>query len=280
MVGRSKGGLLVKGLTARTAEVLLEAVRNPLVFALLFLGFVPDIYQTRILLAVKEGYRRLVLVTGRQFGKTTITAVIAAWYAFTHKNKMILCTAPTKPQASIVFNRIKEFIGRNPLLASMVVRETRTEIWLSNGSRIFVKPAWQDAKSVRGLTVDMLIVDEAAFIHENAWVVLTPTQATKGEDAYTILLSTPFGKSNYFARAYMDSLRPDSRWKSFRYPSTVCPRISREYLRMEFERLSEIDFRREYLAEFVEEESLYFPPSLLQRVLRDYRLIRPEDLGI
>ena len=69
--------------------------------------------------------RFIVYRSGRQVGKTMSTAVKTIHYAFfapllmeTVKNEcIIVIAAPTQNQSSIMFNRIRDLIMRNDLLA-------------------------------------------------------------------------------------------------------------------------------------------------------------------
>lgn len=263
-------------------EALLEALerarRDPVFFVIAFLGETPDPYQAKVLKSVAEGKKRLVLVFGRQVGKSTVSSWVALWYSVTHSGKNVLVTAPTRDQAQIIFNRIRNYLEGSPALYSLVKRATQTEIWLRNGTKILVKPSFHDARYLRGKTVDFLIVDECAFVNDEVWAVLNPMIITRYDEAYVLLISTPFGNRNYFAQRYYESFKPGSKWTSFHYPSTVCPRISLEALWEEYQRLPELTFRQEYLAEFVEEADLYFPPSIVTNNIRDYRAKRITEL--
>jgi hypothetical protein len=67
-----------------------------------------------------------------------------------------------------------------------------------NGSVIEALPAIE--RTVRGFSVDLLIVDEAAGVPDHDYHGLLPTLAAiKGGQ---VLLSTPRGKRGFFSRSY------------------------------------------------------------------------------
>mgnify|MGYP003878084477 CR=1 FL=1 len=237
---------------------------DPVAFAKL-VGFEPFDYQAELL---RDASKRIVACWGRQTGKSTTTALKALHFAFANPNKTILIVSPSERQSQLMFAKIRRFLhaevqlanGRRirPLEAS-IVRETQGMIELTNGSVIIPLPCSPD--KIRGFTADLVIIDEAAFMPEEVItsVVMPMLAATDGT---LIMLSTPWSKDHIFYRAFSGELEG---WSVHHVPSSKCPLIKPGFLEAQRRVMTEAEFRREYLAEFVEEEACYFPMGLILR---------------
>lgn len=130
------------------------------------------------------------------------------------------------------------------------------------GSRIMSMPVGKTGIYIRCKTLDVLVGEEAAFIPEAVWVALLPmlavSEKTRGF-GWQILLSTPFGKGGHFYQSHFDK-----DFKSIHVSAEACPRISREFLRKEKERLSSVEYSQEYLGNFTESFDQFFPTDLIK----------------
>ena len=133
---------------------------------------------------------------------------------------------------------------------------TRTVIQLDGGSRIIALPASMNL--LRGFTADLIICDEAAFVEERLIVqVMFPMLATT--NGALILLCTPWGRENIFYQAFMD---PDC--STHHVKSSECPLISRDFLEEQRRNMTEMAYRMEYEAEFLESATSYFSQDLIR----------------
>ena len=246
---------------ANLAEALRKIKEDPVKFAEL-IGFKPFPYQAKLL---KDRSKRIVACWGRQTGKSTTAALKALHFAFTGRGRTVLIISPSLRQSRLMFSKVRAFLharvlvnGRELLpLEGSVVKEARSGILLSSGSRIIPLPCSPDR--VRGFTAHMVVVDEVSFVPEELITdVLMPMLATT--DGYIILLGTPWTREHVFYRAFSGQL---PGWSIHHVPSSECPLIKREFLEEQRAIMPEADFRREYMAEFVEEGAYFFPPSLL-----------------
>jgi hypothetical protein len=114
--------------------------------------------------------REFWCVCGRRAGKDSVASAIAAYQAafFDKQHKLrpgeralVVLLALDKDQAKIALNMIRAFFSEIPMLKSMVIRETREGLELSNGVDIQVYT--NDFRSVRGRTILCAILDECAF---------------------------------------------------------------------------------------------------------------------
>ena len=240
----------------------LRAIReDPVLFARL-VGFKPFPYQARLL---RDRSKRIVACWGRQTGKSTTAALKALHFAFTGRDRTVLIISPSRRQSDLMFEKVRAFLharvrlgGREirPLEGS-VARESRDRVCLTNGSRLVALPC--SPERVRGFTAHMVIVDETAFVPEELITsVLMPMLATT--DGTLILLGTPWTRDHVFYRAFSGQL---PGWSIHHVPTTACPLVSRAFLAEQKASLTEAEFRREYLAELVEEGAHFFPSELV-----------------
>lgn len=207
----------------------------------------PYDYQIRF---VREEGRRVVIKAARQTGKSTAAAIKALHTALL-PHKTVLIVSPSLRQSVEIFKRIKSYVVKAGITPR---RETQTELELENGSRIVSLPASEH--TIRGYTAHMLIVDEAAFVPDELFDAIIPSlAATNGT---LILLSTPFGKEGFFYHAWLDPA-----FSHHEFSAAECPHYSKEFLAAERERMSDLAFRQEYLAEFVDDAAAVFPHSLV-----------------
>lgn len=155
----------------------------------------------------------------------------------------------TEPTKSEIILKGKE-TGKKPL--------TRWDY----GSRIMSMPVGKTGIYIRCKTLDVLVGEEAAFIPEAVWVALLPmlavSEKTRGF-GWQILLSTPFGKGGHFYQSHYDK-----DFKSIHVSAEACPRISREFLKKEKERLSSVEYSQEYLGNFTESFDQFFATDLIK----------------
>jgi phage FluMu gp28-like protein len=236
-------------------------VRIRCFFAKDFFGFTPFDYQEKIL---RDNSKRIVACAGRQIGKTTITAIKAIHFAFTQPKRTILIVSPSLRQSIIMFDRILDFVNSNPLIKSQVARKTRTLIHFRHCSRIIALPCGPGGKTLRGHACDMIILDEANFVPDEVLAsVVIPMISTT--DGYLIMLSTPWTRDSYFYKAFTNP-----NYSTYKFPSAINPLIKSDFLAEQKAMMSELEFRREYEAEFVDEAGAFLPVALLRACCEDY----------
>lgn len=141
-----------------------------------------------------------IIMMGRQTGKTTIATLYILWYALFHSSKCIAVLANKASQAEEILLRIKNAYIKLPLwLQQGLVKWNNGEILMENETKIFTGAS--SSSSVRGKSIDLLLVDEFAFIDDNMaekfMQSVFPTQAAK-QDAMMILISTPKGMNHFY----------------------------------------------------------------------------------
>jgi len=210
---------------------------------------------------VLEHDGNITIRSGRQVGKSVVVAEKAVRFALGHDNSSTLILAASQRQASLLFEKVR---------GTLALREvdpfdgepTLSKLTLKNGSRIYCLPAGKTGAFIRGYTIDLLIIDEAAYVPEVVFNAIIPMIAVSRKKGlgYIILLSTPFGKGGYFYHSFGD---PDFR--QWHVSSEKCPRIPGKLLTKERKRLSKAQYLQEWCGEFAEEYNQFFKSDLLQR---------------
>lgn len=222
------------------ADSLAEAL-DPVLLARR-VGMEPDPWQSEVL---RSSARRLVLLTARQAGKSSVVSVMAMHRALYHPGALILIFAPSQRQAVRLFKacaRIYRELGR-PVEAEV---ENALSMELENGSQIVALPA--DPNTVRGYpAVDLLIIDEAAWVSDELYETVRPMLAVSA--GQLVVMSTPFGRRGFFYRA---ATTDDGRWTRYTVTAADCPRITPEFLEEERDSKGARVFAQEYECRFID----------------------------
>ncbi len=243
-------------------KTILELV-DPVAWVKSYAGFVPWPYEEELL---RDNHIKTRIVRkARQIGITTTIAHEAVWKAYTSKERVILIISPSLRQSLIVMAKIQATIDSDPHLASMIFRRNKSEVHLKNGSLIAATPNNPDR--IRGYAATDIYLDEAAHFLNDEPVMraIKPMLiATKG--TFTVV-STPFGKRGLFWDQYQiatnrKGLVSGAKAYDF-YPSTISPLITEADLKRERLNLTDLEFRQEYLGEFLEEVDVYLPMDLI-----------------
>lgn len=218
-------------------------------------GFTPHIGQRKIINQILSSDSFFhIIKAGRQWGKSMMTQNLMLYYAINNPKYIVVWTAPSHSQAKhsmlSIYNAIKN--------SGIVVGYNKTErkIELTNGSVLYFTGT--DTEHYRGLSVDILICDEAAFFKPEVFSALLPTLAVRGKKC--IMISTPRGKNNNFYRYY--TMGQDTTNKTYQSYSGMLednPFRNTELIESERQALPSFIFNQEYLAEFVDDGSTVFP---------------------
>jgi hypothetical protein len=211
--------------------------------------------------------------SGRQAGKSRTVAVCGLHTAFVAPNRRVLVLSAGEQAARDLLAECAR-LASSPLLAGSVIDESNSEIVLSNGSWIRSVPASE--RQIRGLSVDLLVIDEAAFVADELWTAARFTTISRRESR-VLLASTPFGRADrFFATAWRAGQRGEASYESFHWPSTISPLVDKELLEVWRASSTDREYRREVEAEWVEDHGAYFTDAELEGATGDYDLVPPE----
>ena len=223
-------------------------------------------HQRRVLLS---SARHKVVVCGRRWGKTG-TGLLATikghgpergWFKGALDGGTIWWVAPTFPISNIIWRQLKR-ASKN---AWSDKGEQERRIEFPGGGSIEVKSA-DNPDSLRGEGLDGLVIDESAFVAEDAWkAALRPALADK--KGWTIHIGTPNG-FNWFKELF-DRAGRDTKgqWERWQKPTSDNPLIDQDELDEALLDMGEAMFSQEHMAQFVnmagaEFSALYFPDDM------------------
>lgn len=196
-----------------------------------------------------------VVVGGRRVGKSKMALMELIKHCLETPKAMGWWVSPTIAMAREVgweeFRDYKDIL--DPAIEN--VHETLLRVTFKNGSHLYFKGA-DNEKGLRGRGISMLVIDEAAFVDPDIWTrALRPALSDKQGRA--ILISTPNGRNWFYDLAEYAS-REDNDWGYYHWPTIMNPLITEQELREAANLISEIDFRQEYLAEFITREGMVY----------------------
>lgn len=199
-------------------------------------GEVPHVWQEDYL----AEHRDTVVLKGRQVGASTAAGVIVVRRAVYVPMSLCAIVSPSLKQSTEVKDRAKEHLQN---LGIKLKRDSSSLIELHNGSRIMSLPG--SAKSVRGWSAHVLVLDEAAYIEPETFLAARATvAATRGR---TIVQSTPEAPYGHFWDTWNDK---GDRWAHFSVTSEEVGTITPEFLAAERALLPPEKFAQEYLGQF------------------------------
>lgn len=189
-----------------------------------------------------------VVVTGRQFGKTNLGAVMCVASALT--GGQVWWVAPTFPLTEYGWNVILNMTGQiRDNAGNQLCRVEGRPVWrvsFPGGGSIQARSA-DNPDSLRGATLDGMVFDECAQAKPEAWPILRPTLAVRR--GWGVFISTPKG-TNWFYDLYQEA-EGNPTWKRWRFPSTDSPYLHPDEMEEARRGMSSLLFSQEFLAEFI-----------------------------
>ena len=191
-----------------------------------------------------------VVACGRRWGKTTLGLAMAS--AVAQAGGRVWWVAPTYGLAFHPWRALR--LAHRDIWEAKL--ESERHIDLPGGGSLTVKSA-DDPDTLRGVGLDFVVLDEAAFLSEETWTaVIRP--ALSDRNGRALMISTPRGR-NWFWQAYLRGQDPfHTEWHSWTYPTGANPLILPQEIEEARALLPERVFRQEYLAEFVEDGGTVF----------------------
>ncbi len=214
-----------------------------------------DPWQKKVLKSKKD----VLIVSGRQCGKTTVVSMLAAKTALEKPNQFILIGSGVIDQAEHLFRKIKDYMLTKHK-DKVVGKPTIGFMELTNKSKILCVPVGDTGDSMRGYTATMIILDEAALIPDRAWEAIEPgISVSKGR---MVLLSTPKYKRGFFYKEFQNK----EKYLIKKISARNCPRHSQSFLDQKEAQKSAVVFAQEYLGEFADDYNRKFTTEWIKKV--------------
>ena len=184
---------------------------------------------------VKDPARFKVICAGRRWGKSRVGSLIGIVTAL--RGGKAWWVAPSYKMGAVGWDYIRQLVRKVP---NHKVNESNRKIETPNNGWIQIRSA-DDPDSLRGEGLDMVILDECAFMRERAWTeALRPALSDRKGKA--IFFSTLKGK-NWFWRLTQQT---DRDWKVFNFPTSTNPFIEQSEIEAARRVMPERIFLQEY----------------------------------
>jgi len=196
--------------------------------------------------------RMVILMEGRQQGKTTTSAAYILWYTLFQANKSVAILANKASAAREVLDRYQVMYEMLPKwMQQGVVTWNKGDIELENGSKVFTSAT--TTSGIRGKSVNMLYVDEAAIIPntvaEQFFTSVYPT-ISAGQTTKILLSSTPLGY-NHFWKFWNDAEKGRNGFVPLFIPYTEIPGRDEKWAAEQHKLLGDLKFNQEVLCKFL-----------------------------
>ena len=228
-------------------------------------GLVPfDLYpyQEKMFKHFREN-RFSIILACRQSGKSISSVGYLLWYACFHPEKTIAILANKGATAREMLARITLMLENLPFFLQPGCKAlNKGSIEFSNNSRIIA--AATSGSSIRGLSVNLLFLDEFAFVDDDArFYTSTYPVVAAGTSTQVIITSTANGLGNVYHKLYEGAVQGTNEFKHFRVDWWDVPDRDEEWKRQTISNTSQLQFDQEFGNTFVGTGNTLISPDVL-----------------
>jgi len=182
----------------------------------------------------------------RQSGKSISSVVYLLWYALFHSEKTIAILANKGVVAREMLARVTLALEHIPFFLQPGTKAlNKGSIEFSNNSRIIATAT--SGSSIRGLSVNLLFLDEFAFVENDAeFYTSTYPVISSGTDTKIIITSTANGVGNIFHKLWEGAVSGDNEFKPFRVDWWDVPGRDDDWKALTIANTSELQFDQEF----------------------------------
>lgn len=193
-----------------------------------------------------EENRFNVVLACRQSGKSISACAYLLWYALFHSEKTIAILANKGATAREMLSRITLMLENIPFFLQPGSKAlNKGSLEFSNNSRIIA--AATSGSSIRGMSVNLLYLDEFAFVERAAeFYTSTYPVVSSGKDTKVIITSTANGIGNQFHKIWEGAVQNINEFKSFRVDWFDVPGRDEEWKKQTVSNTSQLQFDQEF----------------------------------
>ena len=187
-----------------------------------------------------------IVLACRQSGKSISSVVYILWYAVFHPEKTIAVLANKGATAREMLSRITLALEHLPFFLQPGCRAlNKGSIEFSNNSRIIA--AATSGSSIRGMSVNLLFLDEFAFVERAAeFYTSTYPVVSAGKETKVIITSTANGIGNTFHKIWQGAVQKVNEYKPFTVNWWDVPGRDDEWKRQTISNTSQLQFDQEF----------------------------------
>ena len=211
-------------------------------------GMVPFVlypYQRKMFEQFQEN-RFSVVLACRQSGKSISACAYLLWYVLFNPEKTVAILANKGATAREMLNRITLMLENIPFFLQPGSKAlNKGSLEFSNNSRILA--AATSGSSIRGMSVNLLYLDEFAFVERAAeFYTSTYPVISAGRDTKVIVTSTANGIGNQFHKIWEGSVQEINEFKSFRVDWWDVPNRDEDWKLQTISNTSQLQFDQEF----------------------------------
>ena len=190
--------------------------------------------------------RFVIVLSCRQSGKSVSVVIYLLWYAIFHPEVTVAILANKGSTAREILSRLKLAFEHTPhYLQPGIKTWNKGSVEFANNSKIFA--AATSADSVRGQSCNMIMLDELAFVENDAkFYTSTYPVITSGNKSQVIITSTANGVGNLFHRLWDGAIRGKNQFKSIRVDWWDVPGRDEEWKNQTIANTSQLQFDQEF----------------------------------
>lgn len=193
-----------------------------------------------------QSNRFSVILACRQSGKSISSCAYLLWYALFHPEKTVAILANKGSTAREMLGRITLMLENLPFYLQPGCKAlNKGSIIFSNNSTIFA--ASTSSSSIRGFSVNLLFLDEFAFVDKAAqFYTSTYPVITSGSTTQVIITSTANGIGNQYHKIWTGALQGTNSYKPFRVDWFDVPGRDEKWKEETIANTSQLQFDQEY----------------------------------
>ena len=202
-------------------------------------------YQEQMFEHFNENRFSIVLAC-RQSGKSISSVAYLLWYAIFHPEKTIAVLANKGSTAQEMLGRVTLMLENLPFFLQPGCKAlNKRSIEFSNNSRIIA--AATSGSSIRGMSVNLLFLDEFAFVENDAeFYTSTYPVVSSGDSTRVIITSTANGVGNIYHKIWEGAVQATNEYKPFRVDWWDVPGRDENWKQTTINNTSELQFQQEF----------------------------------
>jgi hypothetical protein len=187
-----------------------------------------------------------IVLACRQSGKSISSVAYLLWYAIFHPEKTIAVLANKGATAREMLARVTLMLENLPFFLQPGCKAlNKGSIEFSNNSRIIA--AATSGSSIRGMSVNLLFLDEFAFVERAAeFYTSTYPVISAGKDTKVIITSTANGIGNTFHKIWEGAVQKTNEYSPFTVNWYDVPGRDEEWKRQTIANTSQMQFDQEF----------------------------------
>ena len=192
---------------------------------------------------VNSKHKFATVATGRQFGKSLLAQNLMLWWLLGNPNQKGAWITPVYNQCKKIFQELTN------AAFDIIKSQNKADLTITfiNGSTLQFLST-DNYNTIRGFSFHYMVIDEAAFIKEEAInEAVMPTLTALGKKC--LIISTPKSK-NWFYKYHLRGYGDNDNYVSFKGISSDNPFVDQSFLIEQYKSLPREIYKQEYEAEF------------------------------